>query len=95
MQIETPTTIENENFKHQTIYMVEQDYKNCTFVECTIVLRNSSHIGISDCRFIHCNWHVDFLFSQENRNVVGALKTIVSMIAENKFSYKKNGAIPN
>ena len=83
---EKQTFIDDETFKHQTIYVVEQIYRNCTFVECTIIIRNNSHFGISDCRFINCNWHIDFLFNQENKNIIVALKAIIAMIGENKFS---------
>jgi hypothetical protein len=92
---ENPTSISNETFRYQTIYIVEQIYRNCTFESCTIVIRNNSHFGISDCRFISCNWHVDFLFSQENKNIISALKAIIGMIEENKPSYHREKVTPN
>lgn len=86
---EHSTLVTGETFKHQTIHIVDQSYESCTFVSCTIILRNSSSISLSGCKFVNCNWHVDFLFSQNNKEVVSALKSVLSMIAANNFEYGK------
>ena len=56
------TKNENRTFQNQTIYISGQAFINCTFTNCTLVLRETIY-HLDRCTFERCNWHVDGMMS--------------------------------
>ena len=52
------TKHEGETFTNTTVYISGQAFIRCTFVACTLVLRESVY-HLEGCTFERCNWHVD------------------------------------
>lgn len=73
------TKYENESFRNQTVYLSGQAFINCTFVACTLVLRQSVY-HMTDCSFERCNWHVDWLLLWGSPESLREIKGLITMI---------------
>src|SRR5258707_1065324 len=50
----------NVVFEDDTVYLSGHAYFNCTFIRCTLILRDSeSHM--EECVFNSCVWHIDWV----------------------------------
>jgi hypothetical protein len=68
------TKHEGVKFQNQTVYISGQAFVNCTFTDCTLVLRETIYY-LKDCTFDRCNWHVDWVL------MWGAPESIVQLKA--------------
>jgi hypothetical protein len=73
------TKHENEKFQNQTVYLSGQAFINCTFIACTMVLRETVY-HLQDCTFERCNWHVDLILLWGSGESVQEIKSLVRMI---------------
>jgi hypothetical protein len=75
------TKHENESFVNQTVYIGGQAFVNCTFIGCTLVLRETFHL-LERCSFVRCNWHVDWVLMWGSPESLREIKALVSMIEQ-------------
>lgn len=73
------TKHENEEFRNQTVYISGQAFIRCTFVACTLVLRETVY-HLEGCTFERCNWHVDWVLMWGSPESLREIKALVSMI---------------
>jgi len=80
------TKHEGETFSNQTVYISGQAFIRCTFVGCTLVLRETVY-HLEGCTFERCNWHVDWVLLWGSPESLREIKALVSMIenAQNQF----------
>jgi hypothetical protein len=77
------TKHENESFLNQTVYISGQAFINCTFVACTLVLRETIY-HLERCTFERCNWHVDWVLMWGSPESVREIKALVTMIEQSQ-----------
>jgi hypothetical protein len=75
------TKHENETFQNQTVYISGQAFINCTFVACTLILRETVY-HLDRCTFERCNWHVDRILMWGAPESIAELKALVGMIEQ-------------
>jgi hypothetical protein len=75
------TTHENESFRNQTVYVSGQAFIRCTFVGCTLVLRESMY-HMDECSFSHCNWHIDCVLVWGSPQSLQQVKAVVSLLEQ-------------
>ena len=75
------TKHENEEFRNQTIYISGQAFIRCTFVACTLVLRETVY-HLEGCTFERCNWHVDWVLMWGSPESLREIKALVNMIEQ-------------
>lgn len=75
------TKHEGVRFQNQTVYISGQAFVNCTFVDCTLVLRETVYY-LKDCTFDRCNWHVDMVLMWGSPESVGQLKALCDRLEE-------------
>src|SRR5436309_13224911 len=75
------TKHENEEFRNQTIYISGQAFIRCTFVACTLVLRETVY-HLEGCTFERCNWHVDWVLMWGSPESVREIKALVNLIEQ-------------
>lgn len=75
------TKHEGVRFQNQTVYISGQAFVNCTFVDCTLVLRETIYY-LKDCTFDRCNWHVDWVLMWGSPESVVQLKALCDRIEE-------------
>ena len=75
------TTHENETFRNQTVYVSGQAFIRCTFVGCTLVLRESMY-HMDECSFSHCNWHIDCVLVWGSPQSLQQVKAVVSLLEQ-------------
>jgi hypothetical protein len=73
------TKHEGETFRNQTICVSGQAFVNCTFVTCTLVLRETA-CHIEQCTFDRCNWHVDALMLWGSPESLKNIRAILELI---------------
>ena len=73
------TKHDNETFLNQTVYISGQAFVRCTFIACTLVLRETVY-HMEACTFERCNWHVDWVLMWGSPESVREIKTLVNMI---------------
>ncbi len=73
------TKHEGETFSNQTVYISGQAFIRCTFVGCTLVLRETVY-HLEGCTFERCNWHVDWVLLWGSPESLREIKALVSMI---------------
>ena len=73
------TKHEGETFANQTVYISGQAFVRCTFVGCTLVLRETVY-HLEGCTFERCNWHVDWVLLWGSPESLREIKALVSMI---------------
>ena len=75
------TKHEGVNFENQTVYISGQAFLRCSFVGCTLVLRESVY-HMDGCTFDRCNWHVDTLLLWGSAQGVQAVKDLCALIEQ-------------
>ena len=75
------TKHEGETFHNQTVYISGQAFIRCTFVACTLVLRETVY-HLEGCTFERCNWHVDWVLMWGSPESLREIKALVSMIEQ-------------
>ena len=77
------TKHEGETFKNETVYISGQAFFRCTFIACTLVLRDSTVYVIGEgCTFERCNWHVDWLLLWGSPESLRDIKGLISLIEQ-------------
>src|SRR5687767_13177134 len=72
---------ENETFQNETVYISGQAFIRCTFVACTLVLRETIH-HMQECTFDRCNWHVDTVLLWGVPESLQQIKAVVNLIEQ-------------
>ena len=88
------TKHEGETFSNQTVYISGQAFIRCTFVGCTLVLRETVY-HLEGCTFERCNWHVDWVLlwgSPESLREIKALVTMIEKAQEQQQQANQNGS---
>ena len=75
------TKHEGETFINQTVYISGQAFIRCSFVACTLVLRETVY-HLEGCAFERCNWHVDWVLMWGSPESLREIKALVSMIEQ-------------
>lgn len=73
------TKHDGETFRNQTVYISGQAFIRCTFVACTLVLRETVY-HLEGCSFERCNWHVDWVLMWGSPESLREIKALVGMI---------------
>lgn len=73
------TKHDNETFLNQTVYISGQAFVRCSFIACTLVLRETVY-HMEGCTFERCNWHVDWVLMWGSPESIREIKTLVTMI---------------
>jgi thiaminase len=73
------TKHEGETFLNQTVYISGQAFIRCSFVACTLVLRETVY-HLEACTFERCNWHVDWVLMWGSPESLREIKALVNMI---------------
>jgi len=90
------TKHENETFLNQTVYISGQAFINCTFIACTLVLRETIY-HLERCTFERCNWHVDWVLMWGGPESIREIKALVNMIEkaqEQQAQAAGGGSVP-
>jgi len=83
------TKHEGETFTNQTVYISGQAFIRCTFVACTLVLRETVY-HLEGCSFERCNWHVDWVLMWGSPESLREIKALVSMIEQAQQQHLKD-----
>jgi hypothetical protein len=75
------TKHDGETFTNQTVYISGQAFIRCTFVACTLVLRETVY-HLEGCSFERCNWHVDWVLMWGSPESLREIKALVQMIEQ-------------
>ena len=84
------TKHEGETFHNQTVYISGQAFINCTFVACTLILRETVY-HLQNCTFERCNWHVDWVLMWGSVESVREIKALVSLIEQAQAQQQLQG----
>ena len=90
------TKHEGETFRNATIYISGQAFIRCSFVGCTLVLRETVY-HLEGCTFERCNWHVDWVLLWGSPESLREIKALVTMIEQSQPQSQQAGgdaAIP-
>jgi hypothetical protein len=90
------TKHEGVRFQNQTVYISGQAFVRCSFVACTLVLRETVYY-MEGCTFERCNWHVDWVLMWGSPESLREIKVLVSLIEQSQQSQQPspNGAMPS
>lgn len=75
------TKHENRTFQNQTVYISGQAFINCTFTDCTLLLRETVY-HLDKCTFERCNWHVDRVLLWGAPESIAEIKALVNLIEQ-------------
>lgn len=75
------TKHEGVTFQNQTVYISGQAFVRCTFIACTLVLRETIY-HLEDCTFERCNWHVDWVLLWGSPESIAQIKALVDRIEQ-------------
>jgi hypothetical protein len=84
------TKHEGETFQNQTVYISGQAFINCTFVACTLILRETVY-HLQNCTFERCNWHVDWVLMWGSVESVREIKALVNLIEQAQIQQQQQG----
>jgi len=73
------TKHEGVTFQNQTIYISGQAFIRCTFLACTLVLRETVYY-LEACTFDRCNWHVDRVLMWGSPESIQEVKALIQLI---------------
>src|SRR4051795_7451774 len=85
------TKHEGETFQNQTVYISGQAFINCTFIACTLILRETIY-HLQNCSFERCNWHVDWVLMWGSPESVREIKALVNLIEQAQVQQNIEGA---
>jgi hypothetical protein len=75
------TKHEGETFTNQTVYISGQAFVRCTFVGCTLVLRESVYY-MEGCSFDRCNWHLDCILPWGSPEALAAVQVVINLVRQ-------------
>ena len=75
------TKHEGESFTNQTVYISGQAFVRCTFVACTLVLRETVYY-MEGCSFDRCNWHLDCVLPWGNPEALSAVQVVINLVRQ-------------
>src|SRR5690242_16907741 len=75
------TKHEGESFINQTVYISGQAFVRCTFVACTLILRETVY-HLEGCTFERCNWHVDWVLMWGSPESLREIKSLVGLMEQ-------------
>lgn len=75
------TKHEGETFQNQTVYISGQAFIRCSFIACTLILRETLY-HLQECSFERCNWHVDWVLMWGSPESLREIKALVSLIEQ-------------
>jgi hypothetical protein len=75
------TKHEGETFLNQTVYISGQAFIRCSFVACTLILRETVY-HLEGCTFERCNWHVDWVLMWGSPESIREIKALVNLIEQ-------------
>src|SRR4051794_9073982 len=75
------TKHEGQTFTNQTLYISGQAFIRCSFVGCTLVLRETVY-HLEGCTFERCNWHVDWVLLWGSPESLREIKALVGLIEQ-------------
>ena len=75
------TKHEKVTFRNQTVYISGQAFVGCSFIDCTLILRETIYY-LQDCTFDRCNWHVDWVLMWGSPESIVQLKALVERIEQ-------------
>jgi hypothetical protein len=84
------TKHEGETFQNQTVYISGQAFINCTFIACTLILRETVY-HLQNCTFERCNWHVDWVLMWGSVESVREIKALVNLIEQAQAQQQLQG----
>ena len=84
------TKHENRTFQAQTIYISGQAFINCTFTDCTLILRETVY-HLDRCTFERCNWHVDRVLLWGAPESIAEIKALVTLIEQAQQQAQASG----
>src|SRR3954466_13339028 len=84
------TKHEGETFQNQTVYISGQAFINCTFIACTLILRETIY-HLQNCSFERCNWHVDWVLMWGSPESVREIKALVNLIEQAQLQQNLEG----
>jgi len=77
------TKHEGETFTNQTVYISGQAFIRCSFVACTLILRETVY-HLQECQFERCNWHVDWVLMWGSPESLREIKALVNLIEQSQ-----------
>ncbi|HEX4794628.1 MAG TPA: hypothetical protein VH370_12585 [Humisphaera sp.] len=77
------TKHEGETFTNQTVYISGQAFIRCSFVACTLILRETVY-HLQECTFERCNWHVDWVLMWGSPESLREIKALVNLIEQSQ-----------
>src|SRR2546423_15717508 len=75
------TKHEGETFRNQTVYISGQAFIRCSFIACTLILRETVY-HLEGCSFERCNWHVDWVLMWGSPESIREIKALVTLIEQ-------------
>lgn len=87
------TKHEGVTFQNQTVYISGQAFIRCSFVACTLVLRETVYY-LEGCTFDRCNWHVDRVLMWGSPESVQEVKALVQLIESMQAQQQAAGGAP-
>ena len=85
------TKHEDETFTNTTVYISGQAFIRCTFVGCTLVLRETVY-HLEACTFDRCNWHVDVVLLWGSPDSLKEVKALVALVEQGQQQLAAQGA---
>jgi len=73
------TKHEGVTFQNQTVYLSGQAFVRCSFIACTMVLRETVYY-LEGCTFDRCNWHVDRVLMWGSPESIQEVKALLAML---------------
>jgi hypothetical protein len=83
------TKHEGESFQNQTVYISGQAFVRCSFVACTLVLRETVYY-MEGCSFDRCNWHLDCVLPWGSPEALAAVQVVVNLVRQGQESLPQN-----
>jgi hypothetical protein len=75
------TKHEGETFHNQTVYISGQAFVRCTFVACTLLLRETVYY-MEGCSFDRCNWHIDAILPWGSPDTLNAVQVVMNLVRQ-------------
>ena len=83
------TKHEGESFQNQTVYISGQAFVRCTFVACTLVLRETVYY-MEGCSFDRCNWHLDCVLPWGSPEALAAVQVVINLVRQGQENLPQN-----
>jgi len=87
------TKHEGETFHNETVYISGQAFVRCTFVACTLLLRETVYY-MEGCSFDRCNWHIDCVLPWASPEALNAVQVVINLVRQGQENLPTAGAAP-